>query len=48
MTLEQINGHNFPNNDLIYNPLELSELSQCSLFIAVDSHDMSSDYKVPI
>ena len=48
MTLEQRNGHNFLNNGSIYNPLALLELSHHSLFIAFDSHNMSSDYKVSI
>ena len=43
MTLEERNCHNFLNNGLIYNLLELLELSP-----AVDFHDMSSDYKVTI
>ena len=48
MTLQQRNGHNFLNNGPIYNLLALLEIAQCSLYISVDSHNMNSDYNVPI
>ena len=46
--LEERNGHNFLKIVPICNPFALSEFSQCSLFIYVNSYDMSSDNKVPI